>query len=211
MKTWRVFLSGILLVTATAQAKDLGTWGDLYPITEPDLLTTIHQRLEAMEESGELAKKQDEFKQRVIEHTLRPTPVNGLAIAQKDRTWFVDPTFTVSQDIKDARGVVFAHRGQKVNPLESVPFVQTLYFIDADDARQVAWMRAQKPATDMVKVILVKGDIREATQALDTRIYFDQEGVLTQKFNLKAVPARVTAAKDGKRLQVDEFAVEGQP
>lgn len=41
------------------------------------------------------------------------------------------------------------------------------------------------------KIILVNGDIRKATEQLDTRIYFDQEGVLSQKFALTAVPAAV--------------------
>jgi len=203
----RLCLVMVLRVSA-AQAVDLGTWGDLYPITEPDLIGTIEQRLHDMEESGELAQKQNEFKQRVIENSLRPKPVNGLAIAQKNTTRLFAPSFVVDRDIADHQGIVFARKGQRVNPLDSIPFAQTLYFIDADDKRQLAWYLAQKPDTVMVKVVLVNGDIAQATKALGTRIYFDQDGVLTKKFALTAVPARVTAAPDGHHLQIDTFVVE---
>ncbi|MGA5657869.1 type-F conjugative transfer system protein TraW [Rahnella contaminans] len=207
----RACLIMLLCGLGTARAADLGTWGDLYPIAEPDLVGTIKQRLGDMEKSGELAQKQDEFKQRVIENSLRPAPVRGLAIAQENTTRLYDPTFVVSQDISDHQGTVFAKKGQRVNPLDSVPFMQTLYFIDADDKRQLAWFKSQKSTTLSVKVILVNGDIAQATKALDTRIYFDQDGVLTKKFGLTAVPARVTASPDGKSLEIATFAVEGQP
>lgn len=200
-----------LTLGGQAHAANLGTWGDLYPITEPDMLTTIHDRLQAMQESGELAEQQEAFKQRVIKNSLRPAPVTGLKLASEDSTHFVDPTFVVGQDIADHQGRVFARKGDKVNPLDAVPFVQTLYFIDADDPHQVAWMRQQQPATPIYKVILVNGDIRKATQQLDTRIYFDQEGVLSRKFALTAVPATVRAAPNGKRLQVDTYALEQTP
>lgn len=202
-----LFIGGI----HCSHAADLGTWGDLYPINEPDLIGTIKQRLGDMEQSGELIKKQEEFKQRVIENSLRPKPVGGLAIAQENITRFFDPSFVVGKDIADHKGRIFAKKGQRVNSLDSIPFSQTLYFIDADDKRQLEWYRTQRPLTVNVKVILVNGDIRHATQALGTRIYFDQDGVLSKKFGLTAVPARVTAAKDGKQLQIDTFAVGGQP
>jgi conjugal transfer pilus assembly protein TraW len=206
----RACLIVLLCGLSTARAADLGTWGDLYPIAEPDLVGTIKQRLGDMEKSGELAQKQDEFKQRVIENSLRPVPVRGLAIARENTTRLYDPTFIVSQDISDHQGHVFAQKGQRVNPLDSVPFAQTLYFIDADDKRQLAWFKTQKSTTLSAKVILVNGDIAQATKALGTRIYFDQDGVLTKKFALSAVPARVTAAPDGQHLQIDTFAVEDQ-
>ncbi|TNH96706.1 type-F conjugative transfer system protein TraW [Aeromonas sobria] len=200
-----------LALGGQAHAANLGTWGDLYPITEPDMLTTIHDRLQAMQESGELAEQQEAFKERVIKNSLRPAPVRGLKLATQNSTHFIDPTFVVGQDLADHEGRVFARKGDKVNPLDSVPFIQTLFFIDADDDRQVAWMRNQRPATPIYKVILVNGDIRKATNTLDTRIYFDQEGVLSRKFALTAVPAKVSAAPGGLRLQVDTFTLEPRP
>lgn len=172
------------------------------------MLTTIQTRLKAMEASGELAQEQEAFKKRVIEHTLRPKPVEGLMLAQENTTHYIDPSLTVSEDLKDHNGQVFARKGQVINPLDSVPFNDTLYFIDGDNPEQVAWMKRQKPATLQYRIILVNGDVRETTQALDARIYFDQDGVLSRKFALTAIPARVTLAEDRRRLRVDTFALE---
>jgi hypothetical protein len=55
---------------------------------------------------------------------------------------------------------VFARKGDVLNPLKTVPFMQTLYFIDGDDPDQVAWMKRQVPDTLISKIILVKGACR---------------------------------------------------
>ena len=46
-----------------------------------------------------------------------------------------------------------------MNPLQYVPFNQTLYFINGDDPAQVAWMKRQTPPTLESKIILVQGSI----------------------------------------------------
>jgi hypothetical protein len=51
---------------------------------------------------------------------------------------------------------VFAHQGELINPLKTVPFMQTLYFINGDDPDQIAWMKRQVPETLMSKIILVR-------------------------------------------------------
>jgi hypothetical protein len=53
--TMRAGLVTIMLaamLSLPAGAKDLGTLGHLFPVTEPDLLAFIGQRLEGMKESG---------------------------------------------------------------------------------------------------------------------------------------------------------------
>lgn len=197
----------LLLISGVAPGKNLGTWGEMYPIAEKCMLTTILAHLKAMEASGEMAREQEAFKQRVIENTLRPKPVEGLTLAQENTTHYIDPSLTVSEDRKDHQGRVFARKGQVINPLDTVPFTDTLYFIDADNPQQLAWIRAQKPGGLTYRVILVNGDIREATNALDTRVYFDQDGTLSRKFELKALPARVMLSEDRHRLRIDTFVI----
>nr|WP_314688483.1 type-F conjugative transfer system protein TraW [uncultured Pantoea sp.] len=199
-----------LLLYAVARAKDLGTWGDVYPVAEPDLLDTLYGRLAEMEKSGELAQRQAELRDAVVQSALRPAPVAGIGRADAHRTRFVDPTFTVPEDIVTPDGAVIARRGDRVNPLQSLPLMQTLWFIDGDDPRQVAWVKRQAVRT-VSKIILVRGSVRGAGDALDARVYFDQQGALSRRFGLTVVPARVTAAPDGLRLQVDEYAEEELP
>jgi len=188
------------------QAKDLGTYGDLWPVAEQSFLSLIKDRLGGLEKSGKLAELQQQFKDRVVEHTLRPTPVDGLRTDTVNHTGWYDPTFVVAQDLADQRGTVFARKGESINPLSRVPMTTTLYFLDADDPRQVTWMKAQKPPTLTWKVILVKGNIREASDALSARIYFDQNGHLTRQLGIEYIPARVV--QDGLKLRIDSFAME---
>lgn len=198
----------LFLAPSIIKAADLGVWGDLYPVAEEDMLSTIHNRLSVMEKSGELAQKQAEFTERVKENSLRPAPVDGISKVQENQTHYFDPTFTVSQDIADHKGTVFAVKGTRINPLESVPFNHTLYFIDGDDPEQVEWMKHQEPKTLTFSIVLVNGNIKTATEALSTRIYFDQGGAMTRKFGINAVPARVTAAEGGLQLRVDMIKAE---
>lgn len=102
---------------------------------------------------------------------------------------------------------VFARKGEVMNPLQYVPFNQTLYFINGDDPEQVAWMKRQTPPTLESKIILLRGSIPQAQTALDSRIYFDQNGVLCQRLGIDQVPARVTAVPGDRLLKVEFIPV----
>lgn len=196
------------LLSPLTQAADLGTWEDLWPVREQDMLQLITQRLQTLQTTGKWDQTMDEFKQRVIENSQRPVPVEGIKRAEKyEQRWF-DPSIRLTEDLKDNEGRVFARKGEVVNPLKTVPFVQTLYFINGDDADQVSWMKRQVPETLMSKIILVRGSVPETSAALDSRIYFDQNGVLSQRFGLTTVPARITPAPSGERLNIETFPVK---
>lgn len=185
-------------------AKDLGAWGDLWPVQEQSMLSFIQQRLGDMEKSGQLAELQQGFKERVVENTLRPPPVAGLRTDTRAHTHRVDPSVSLSEDMADHNGTVFARKGQRINPLDTVSLPGPLYFLDADDKRQTDWL-AQQPAVLNRKVILVSGNIRDATKRLDTRIYFDQNGELSRRFGLTYIPAVVR--QEGKTLVVTSVAM----
>lgn len=197
-------LAGCLLSPLT-QAADLGTWGDLWPVREQDMLELITQRLQGLQQSGQWDKTMGEFKQRVIENSQRPAPVEGLHRAEKYAQRWFDPSIRLTEDLKDNEGRVFAHQGELINPLKTVPFMQTLYFINGDDPDQIAWMKRQVPETLMSKIILVRGSVPDTSSALDSRIYFDQNGVLSKRFGLTRVPARITPAPSGERLNIETF------
>lgn len=43
---------GLCFLTQVGMAADLGTWGDLYPVAEKDMLSLITSRLEQLQRSG---------------------------------------------------------------------------------------------------------------------------------------------------------------
>lgn len=199
--------SGVLLslLSLPAAAKPLGTWGDVYPIHEQSMLDFIHDRLSAMEKSGELQQLQDETQKRVVASTLRPPPTTGLRIATANKTWTFDPSITVENDIADHKGRVFAHKGQTVNPADMLPFPYALFFVDGDNAAQMAWVKKQDTGTKRKVVLLVNGNINEAGKTLGQAVYFDQNGAFTKRFRVDEIPARVTLATGGRLLRVDVF------
>ena len=133
----------LLMLSAGSGAKDLGTWGNVFEPAEQDMLAFIQNRLKGMEQTGELDRLRKEATERVKEHAVRPTPVEGLSNAKEYRSFAWDPTFTVKETITDMQGNVIARKGDTVNPLDKVPFSQVLFFIDGDDKEQVNWARQQ--------------------------------------------------------------------
>ena len=133
----------LMMLSAGSGAKDLGTWGNVFEPAEQDMLAFIQNRLKGMEQTGELDRLRKEATERVKEHAVRPTPVEGLTKAKEYRSFAWDPTFTVKETITDMQGNVIARKGDTVNPLDKVPFSQVLFFIDGDDKEQVNWTRQQ--------------------------------------------------------------------
>ncbi|MFS6892229.1 type-F conjugative transfer system protein TraW [Escherichia coli] len=201
-------LIALLIWGQSVAAADLDTWGDLWPVKEPDMLTVIMQRLTALEQSGEMGRKMDAFKERVIRNSLRPPAVPGIGRTEKYGSRLFDPSVRLAADIRDSEGRVFARQGEVMNPLQYVPFNQTLYFINGDDPAQVAWMKRQTPPILESKIILVQGSIPEMQKSLDSRVYFDQNGVLCQRLGIDQVPARVSAVPGDRFLKVEFIPAE---
>ncbi|EFW7591591.1 DNA helicase, partial [Shigella sonnei] len=99
-------LIALLIWGQSVAAADLGTWGDLWPVKEPDMLTVIMQRLTALEQSGEMGRKMDAFKERVIRNSLRPPAVPGIGRTEKYSSRLFDPSVRLAADIRDNEGRV---------------------------------------------------------------------------------------------------------
>ncbi|HBC7182723.1 TPA: conjugal transfer protein TraH [Escherichia coli] len=116
-------LIALLIWGQSVAAADLGTWGDLWPVKEPDMLTVIMQRLTALEQSGEMGRKMDAFKERVIRNSLRPPAVPGIGRTEKYGSRLFDPSVRLAADIRDNEGrvtgsLVFGPNGE-ITPLSA--------------------------------------------------------------------------------------------
>ena len=189
----------MLVSCAVAVGKDFGVLGQVYPIVEEDFKSMIVDKLNDLEEKGELKKIQDEFSKRVEEHTFRPLPVEGITTTGEPKIFYYDPSYLVTRDIPEAN----VKRGQVFNPLDKVSLSSIPIFIDGDDQRQVLWVKKQYQQLKSIKLILVKGNIQEVAKVLGVRVYFDQSGVLTNKLGVTHVPSIVT--QEGKKLQIREI------
>lgn len=207
MNKWLPCIGMLMSFSAVSLATEIGTFGDVWAIAEQNLLTVIEEQVESAFLGNE-EKIQQEWRERVTKNAERPEPVQGLTKAVKNTTRTFDPSFTVTKDIRDHNGIIFARKGQKINPFDITPFNETLYFIDGDDEKQLAWVAAQKPTTAINKIILVNGNIKTTADALNQRIYFDQGGVLVNRFGIEKLPSVVDEMPNHSLLRVTEVAVK---
>ena len=98
----------VLSFVPASYAKDFGSHGPVWEISEPNLMATINARLAEMQASGEAAKIKAEMQERTRSYIDRPRPVVGLTKARERRSFDVDLSVTVDRDLTDHRGVVFA-------------------------------------------------------------------------------------------------------
>jgi conjugal transfer pilus assembly protein TraW len=187
-----------------ADAKDYGVFGKTFAIAEMDFLEYIQQKMQGMQANGEWKTVQTEFKNRVKEHLARPTS-SLLPRATANRTWFFNPSITVPYDVRDSHSQVIVKRGTVINPLDRVGLSSTLLFFDGDDEAQVAWVAQELAQHQKVKLILAAGSIKDATNRFKQAIYFDLNGFLVAKFQIKHFP--VTVFQAGKQLQIDEVSI----
>jgi conjugal transfer pilus assembly protein TraW len=194
----------VFLLSGSAQARDLGVVGPVYPIIEPDLLQEITLKLREKERSGQLAEMQVQAQRRAQARIHNPPPVEGLHKAQANRSWRFDPSVRFDEPVLDGQGRIVVPAGATANPLAVVRLSQTLLFFDGRDPAQVDRVRAEIAATQgPVTAILVGGSPLALAQAWQRPVYFDQAGALVQRLGIRAVPARVT--QDGRALLIQEF------
>ena len=192
-----------LSFSAPAKAEHLGTYGETFEISEEDLLSQIKRRLTEMRGSGELDRLEREFADRAKAKIKRPTPVFGISHTLEPRSWSYDPSWTSPEDIRDAEGRLVIAAGQTVNPLDAVRWRTPLLLIDGDEKAHVDWALRQSEISPWgVKIILTNGAPFELEKTIQQPVYFDQEGLITTKFGVRSVPAKISQA--GRQLQVEE-------
>lgn len=178
--------------------KDFGKRGYVFNIKEESFLDFIKKKLKLAEKSGKIKQLQQEFKEKVSKKIKRPNQVNAIKHTNKARIFYFDPTYIQNEDIKDNLGNIIIEAGTKINPLEHLSWGEPLIFIDGDDIDQVIRAKAK-----LGKIILVKGSPLKLQEQHKIWFYFDQAGILTEKFDIKQVPAIVT--QEGLKLKISEI------
>ena len=183
-------------------AADLGVHGKVWPITEANLLDRIAAELGKAEADGRLAAFNGHVRGQVDAAFTSPSALS-LYRAVRATSRLFDPSITVQRDIRDHKGTLIAARGTRVNPLEHLPMTTTLIFVDGRDQAQLAFAFDHPEPT---KIILTGGNPKALMEAHDRRMFFDQKGVLTAKFQIKALPSVIT--QEGNQLRIDEVVVD---
>ena len=193
-------------VTGLSFSKSFGVVGETFPIGEMSLLDFIELRLQKLTTNGELQTMESEWQAQAERTANRPSPV-GLPRATLKRSYHYDPSVTLTAAILNEHGQVLYPIGTHVNGLEQRPsYTPCWIFFNADDKAQLRWAKKQMHQCQNPKPILTGGAVHDAEQALEALIYFDQNGRLSKRFQLNAVPAKVT--RDQNRLLISEVVIK---
>lgn len=193
----------ICIYSANVSAKDLGVFGELFPVKENNLIEVIKSRLVEMEQNGSLDAINKEMQQKARDRLNRPKTVLTTKVEKTNERIF-DPSITLTRDLKDDKGNIFARKGTKVNPLNTISFEMKLYFIDSDDDLQLNWLSKQKFKLKD-KIILTNGNPFEVEKKIKKKVFFDQNAQLIERLKIKAVPTVVY--RSGDQLLIKEISV----
>ena len=201
-----VFLAALCVGIHLAYAGSLGVIGPVHKIKEQDMQQWIESKIKEKMDSGEIARLQNEQVARAREKLTNPEPIAGIQRAQKGRTFYYDPTFTVHENVLGERGEILVPAGTTINPLDRIGMSRTLIFFDARDKSQVTFAKKYiESQTGLVKPILVGGSYLNLMKSWQLTVYFDQQGTLVKKFSINNVPAIVK--QEGNRLRIAAIAL----
>jgi conjugal transfer pilus assembly protein TraW len=183
-----------------AREMDFGNLGKTYHIQEEDLLEVILKNVKIKMPliQQEIEKSKKEFKRKVY----FPEGIK-LPLATTNKTIFLNPQHTLSEDIKNEKGEILFAKGTTINPFKIRPLTKKLCFIDGDDDKQVKWLLKNCNENPLNKFILISGSPIELMKKYKMRFFFDSLGSISKKINIKAVPSLV--GQHGDHLYVQEF------
>ena len=193
-------------ITTSSSPVDHGVLGEVFEITEKDLIAVILQKLHKLQAEGKLETYQSQIQAKVQNNIARPNPVKDIIHTQTPRTYYLDPSITLTQDLQDHDGQIFHQKGELVNPLKLKPMTKPLLLIDGDAADHLTWALKMRKIHPLAKIILVKGEPLQMMAKMGITIYFDQFGVICKRFGIKQVPALIRQA--GETLVVQEMLAE---
>ena len=145
---------------------------------EEDFLQHMMSKLQKMNLTGELKIAQNQIQEKIRRNIAHPKAVQGITKTEKEREFKFDPTITVTQDLADHNGKIFARAGEQFNPLDHVKMTPML-FIVGNNNKHVSWALKKIEDRkifrhDFAKIVLVKGSPLDLQEKLDRPIYFDQ-------------------------------------
>lgn len=179
---------------AFSEAKDFGSHGMNFTVTEKDMLETIQSKLAFIKNKGDLDRLNTEMQKQLKTSLESSKRVLGITLdAIETRSFKYYPIYKADKDLYTPAGALVYSRGDKVNSLNYHSLKYKLLFIDGENPKHIAW--AQKQAGDK-KIILVNGSAWQLIKQLKTLFYFDQGGVITSKLGIKQVPAIAVQEED---------------
>lgn len=203
-----VFL--LLLFVTPAAAKVVGVEGMTYPIKERDLLEVIEEKARLMDMDALEKKLQSEIQSQAETFKGRDA-VTQLPKASTAKTYRVDLSYTVPQDITDAEGNIIYPAGHRINPLKimgdhgiNYPFL--LLVLNGEREAELAWFEQSGFDTPNVKLLVTDGYPFQLAERLQRPVFQFTE-VMRRRFAISETPSLVLWPKGAEYLTVRTIAL----
>ncbi len=183
-------LSGILY---NLDALQDGKVAVTYPVKEEDLAELFKKRASLAEK-----KMQNYVESGKVLEKYKLTRYDGqFSEVTNKRTYYIDPTQTLEEDIRDQNGLILFPRGTRVNPLDQIGMGRYI-FIDGRNAKQVE-MAIQG---NYRKIILMSGDAHDLGRKYKRNFYHAIDE-LVNLFRVERVPLAVE--QEGRLVRATEL------
>lgn len=211
MKILRVLaiLAVFVWQSGSARVVNLGRFGAVYPIAEPDVLKDIQEAASRVDWQKVFDQKR--FEERI--KAFRPPDLKKLPRAKEPRVRLVDLTWTLPFDIPKVNergeivGILYP-KGYTFNPLDYVTYPRTLVVIDADDPLQLEWFERSRYLNDPeVTLLLSGGSWYEVSQRLKRPVFY-AFGFVVERLKIEKVPS--VLRQKGRFMEVKEIDVEAE-
>jgi conjugal transfer pilus assembly protein TraW len=174
-------------------------------IEEPDMIAEIHRRIAAIDWNAR--------KEAAIARWWERARFEHLSSATEPRERRIDPTLEIYQDIRAPNGQFVARAGERINPLDNLPFTMRLIVFDATSPKQVRMARELGRAPGGLRPVYIATRFdRDAgwdgfnaiEDTIDDPVYLLTPD-LRERFALEYVPATIEA--QGRVFLVREHPV----
>ena len=151
----------------------------------------------------DIDKHNIEINKKIIDKAQNPASTN-LPRCKKSNSHIIDPSMTLTHDIKDHKGNILFKAGTKVNPLSQIS-IEEIVLINGNDESQVKLYK-QKYKDKTNTLILLGGNYGLLKKSLSSELYFDQTGEWIKKFKIESLPAILS--QEDKSIRVHEINIE---
>ncbi len=200
----------LILFATPAAAKVVGVEGMTYPIKERDLLEIIEEKARSLDREALEKKLQSEIRSQA-ETFKGKDAVTQLPGATSEKTYRVDLSYTVPQDITDAAGNILYPAGYRINPLKimgdggvNYPFL--LLVLNGKRETELSWFEQSGFDTPYVKVLITDGYPFQLAERLKRPVFQFTE-IMRRRFAITETPSLIVWPKGEEYLTVRTIAL----
>jgi conjugal transfer pilus assembly protein TraW len=188
-----------------AEMKDLGVFGETFHVIEKNIIEVLQQKMQSEQGQQMLKAFEDKLKAASKSESVQPKAVERVTLATQHRSYLFDPSIALSHDLSDHEGTRFYNAGTQLNPLDHMTLSKRYVFIDGRRPRHVEWAKKLHLEKETM-IILVNGNPTDLMKEHSIQLFFDQEGLMVNRFKLSHVPCLVE--QEYKKLRITEFTEE---